>query len=170
MLEKAILNQLESVFSKLEEMVILVHTESVHAKQAELVEMLTQVASTSENISVEKSEVKTDHPHFYIKYAGKENGIRFSGIPYKYEFSSLILAILNSDHKGKMPDDMIINRIKRLKGPINLKTYISLSCETVLMWFKLSTSWQASTMDSYTKWMVVNLPSKRPNVWAFRGT
>ena len=28
-----------------------------------------------------------------------------------------------------MPDDMIINRIKRLKGPINLKTYISLSCE-----------------------------------------
>jgi len=36
---------------------------------------------------------------------------------------------LHSDGKGKLPDTGIIERIRALKGPIRLKTYISLSCE-----------------------------------------
>ena len=40
-----------------------------------------------------------------------------------------MLAILNSDGKGKnFPDASICNRVKALKGPINLTTYVSLTC------------------------------------------
>ncbi|GAB4015125.1 MAG: alkyl hydroperoxide reductase subunit F [Bdellovibrio sp.] len=129
MLDSSILEQLQSVFSKLENKVELVYDDSQHEKQHELVEMLNQVASTSANIKSTKSGSFSSIPQFKIKYKGQENGIRFVGIPGGHEFTSLILAILNSDGKGKLPDEMIINKIKNLKGPIEIRTYISLSCE-----------------------------------------
>ncbi len=129
MLDSALIEQLKSVFTKLENQVELVLRNSSHAKQAELKEMLTQLSSTSDKIILTEIEEAKSHPSFYIKYDGKENGIAFEGIPGGHEFTSLILAVLNSDKQGKLPDEMIINRIKKLKGPIALRTYISLSCE-----------------------------------------
>jgi alkyl hydroperoxide reductase subunit F len=129
MLESNIIEQLKSVFSSLEGNIDLVYAQSTHEKQGELQEMLDQVASTSEKITTRQSDKKSDAPFFELVHNNKENGIKFSGIPGGHEFTSLILAILNSDQQGKLPDDVIVNRIKSLKGPINLKTYISLSCE-----------------------------------------
>ena len=46
-----------------------------------------------------------------------------------HEFTSLLLAILNLDGKGKnFPDEAVCNRVKALKGPIHLVTYVSLTC------------------------------------------
>ncbi len=129
MLDANMIEQLKAVFEKLEQGVELIYDESEHPKQGELVEMLNEISSTSDKIITEPSGLQTDYPKFHLKYNGKENGIRFSGIPGGHEFTSLILAILNSDQKGKLPDEMIIDRIKRLKGPITLRTFISLSCE-----------------------------------------
>jgi len=129
MLDSNILEQLKSVFTKLENVVALVHENSSHADQSGLVEMLEQVASTSENITVKALSTKSLIPSFHIEYNGKLNGISFQGIPSGHEFTSLILAILNSDKKGKFPDEKISARIKKLKGPIELRTFISLTCE-----------------------------------------
>lgn len=129
MLEKAMIDQLKSVFESLEGNVELVYGESTNAKQSELVEMLVDISSTSDNISAVSSGLESDSPGFEVKHNGKPTGIRFSGIPGGHEFTSLILSILNSDHKGKLPDDVILKRIARLNGPVKLKTYISLSCE-----------------------------------------
>ena len=129
MLDSNILEQLQSVFSKLENMVELVYENSSHPDQANLVEMLEQVASTSENITVKTISTKSLIPSFHIEYKGQPNGISFKGIPSGHEFTSLVLAILNSDKKGKFPDEKISARIKKLKGPIELKTFISLTCE-----------------------------------------
>jgi alkyl hydroperoxide reductase subunit F len=39
------------------------------------------------------------------------------------------MAVLNSDNKGKnIPDSAICNRVKNLKGKINLSTFVSLTC------------------------------------------
>lgn len=129
MLDKAILDQLSTIYKDLESNIELVYSKSSHDKQEELIEMLTSVASTSNKIFAVEGTDESDHPHFKIKVNSTLNGISFSGIPGGHEFSSLILAILNSDHKGKLPDEMIISRIKHLKGNINLRTFISLSCE-----------------------------------------
>jgi alkyl hydroperoxide reductase subunit F len=80
-------------------------------------------------IEVKLHEVRSDIPEFMILRNGVEAGISFKGIPTGHEFSSLILSILNLDGKGKFPDERIIKRIKNLKGPIRLKTFVSLSCE-----------------------------------------
>lgn len=129
MLDQDTLNQLKEVFSKLENEVELVLSSSDHEDFASLEEMLSLVASTSDKIKLTNETTKASAPEFYLKYNGNKNGIRFLGIPGGHEFTSLILAILNSDAKGKIPDAAIISRIKKLKGPVRIKTFISLSCE-----------------------------------------
>ncbi len=129
MLEQAMIEQLKEVFTKLENQITLKYYQSEHAKQKDLLEMLRQVESTSDNIQLEELSETSNYPRFKIAHNGKDNGIAFSGIPGGHEFTSLILAILNSDKKGKLPDDLILHRFKSLKGPIHLRTYISLSCE-----------------------------------------
>lgn len=125
MLEQNIIDQLKTVFEKLESKVTLSLKHSSHPNQDELQQMLTQVANTSALIEVESNNQSSNIPEFSLK----DQAVHFRGIPSGHEFTSLILAILNSDGKGKFPDEMILQRIRALKGPIHLKTYISLSCE-----------------------------------------
>lgn len=129
MLDNDIKTQLTEVFSPLESSIDLVFDESHEAKQNELVEMLQDIASTSSKITAKQSGKASATPNFRIDRNGKPTGISIRGIPGGHEFTSLILAILNSDQKGKLPDDGLKARIRNLKGPIRIKTYISLTCE-----------------------------------------
>lgn len=129
MLDSNILEQLKSVYKALENEVTLVIAKSTHEKQDELVELVKGIASTSSKIKLYESDASSPIPKLSLEYKGKATGITFSGVPGGHEFTSLILAILNADGKGKLPDESILNRVKRLKGSIDLKTYISLSCE-----------------------------------------
>jgi NADH-dependent peroxiredoxin subunit F len=129
MLDANILEQLKNVYSSLEHEVTLVLNKSGHEKQNELVEMAKDISSTSSKISVKESPEETAIPTLSLEYLGRPTGVTFRGIPGGHEFTSLILAILNADGKGRLPDEAILKRVKRLKGPIKLNTYISLSCE-----------------------------------------
>lgn len=129
MLDREIKEQLKTVFEPLTSAITLVYHNSDHTDQSELVTMLKEISETNSNIKVRSSGKIELTPSFYIEKEGKPNGIQFRGIPGGHEFSSLILAILHSDGKGKFPDAHLSERIKRLKGPIALKTYISLTCE-----------------------------------------
>ncbi len=130
MLDSAITEQLQSVFSKLEGTVDFVYEPSKHADQATLLEFLNDVAATSPKLNVREGKgSESSAPRFHLEHNGQPNGISFTGLPSGHEFTSFILAILNSDGKGKLPDEQIIARIKRIKGPIHLRTFISLTCE-----------------------------------------
>lgn len=129
MLDDAILTQIREVFAKLENPVTLQYDLSEHPKQKELVDLLVSVSSASPRITAQASGHKAAEPRFRILHNGKPNGIAFTGIPGGHEFSSLVLAVLNSDRKGKLPDAMMLDRIARIKGPVRLRTVISLSCE-----------------------------------------
>lgn len=131
MLDQELKEQLQTVFAPLQSTVELVYENSTHADHAELVAMLEDVASTSSKIVAKQSTSgKTSPaPQFEIHKEGKPTGIIFKAIPGGHEFSSLILAILNTDGKGKMPEAFLVQRIKKLKKPIHIQTYMSLTCE-----------------------------------------
>ncbi len=137
MLDQDLKNQLSSMFEQLSDTVEILYYDSTHADQKDLLSMLNDIGSTSNKIIVKPIEgKKSESPEFEIhsqnylqKNNTKETGIIFKGIPNGHEFSSLIIAILNADGKGKFPDEGIISRIQKIKGPIQLKTYISLTCE-----------------------------------------
>lgn len=123
------LNQLRDVFERLERPVQLVVRPSTHEKQGELESMLESVGETSPLIEVRIQGDTAKVPSFEVWSDGEPTGISFRGIPGGHEFTSLVLAVLNADGKGKLPDDALVAKIRRLRGPIRLRTYVSLSCE-----------------------------------------
>lgn len=129
MLDLEIIEQLKSVFANINNKVTFLVKKSSNEKQAELLDMLNSVATTSSKFEVKLTEEVSDAPEFSLLLNDKNTRISFKGIPGGHEFTSFIVAILNINGLGKLPDQMIINRMKNLKGPIDLKTYISLSCE-----------------------------------------
>jgi alkyl hydroperoxide reductase subunit F len=128
MLDNDIKQQLQSLFANLKARYVLDATvPESHDCRNEFVDFLNDVASTSDNIMCKINE--GTQLTFSLLKESKDTGIRFRGIPNGHEFSSLILAVLNSDVQGKnIPDEALISRVKALKGKINLTTYVSLTC------------------------------------------
>ena len=128
MLDQDLKNQLKDYFAKLSATITLALYQSNHAKQAELRELLTDVASCGDNVLLVELPEKVTTVEFDILRDGRPTGIRFRGVPGGHEFSSLVIAILNADGKGKLPDEGIQRRVRALKGPVRLRTYVSLGC------------------------------------------
>jgi alkyl hydroperoxide reductase subunit F len=129
MLDSNILEQLKTVYKALENEVTLVISPSNHEKNNELVDLAKGIVSTSDKILYKEALDSSPIPKLTLEYQGKPTGVTFLGVPGGHEFTSLVLSILHADGKGKLPDEAIFSRVKRLKGNIELKTYISLSCE-----------------------------------------
>ncbi|MBO7311457.1 MAG: alkyl hydroperoxide reductase subunit F [Alistipes sp.] len=130
MLDSSIIQQVTDIFKGLEANYTLsAHISPKRNDSAEMAEFLSDFAQTSSKIAVAIEEVEGDNLSFTLLKNGTDTGISFRGIPNGHEFTSLLLAILNADGKGKnLPDEGLTRRIKALKGDIRLQTYISLSC------------------------------------------
>lgn len=128
MLESALKEQLKGIFSGLEgNYTFDIQVASGHESRSELLELLEDVASCSEHLSCKVSE--GERLEFALLKDDAPTGIRFRGVPNGHEFTSLLLAILNADGKGKnFPDEAVCNRVRALNGPIRLTTYVSLTC------------------------------------------
>ncbi len=126
-LEQAIIDQLTGIFSALEHSYILRATLTPDNYGAGLRDMVTDFASTSPKLSAdfqEGTELRLE-----LLKDGQPTGVSFRAIPSGHEFTSLILAVYNADGKGKnFPDDVVVAKIKSLKKPIKLTSYISLTC------------------------------------------
>lgn len=127
-LEQAMKEQLKDIFAALTSRYTFdIHVANNHSCRTELLELLNEVAECSEKLSCRTSE--GNGLLFNLLKDDVETGISFRGIPNGHEFTSLLLAILNADGKGKnLPDDVFRQRIHALKGKIALSTYVSLTC------------------------------------------
>lgn len=122
MLSEQLRTQIKEMFSKLDNTVEIKLEKSKHDKFNELKTFLYDVTDTSDKVHV--TEIDSDHDELLFSI----QNVFFKGIPTGHEFSSLLLAILNSDNKGKFPDENIQKRIKSInEGEIS--TVISLTCE-----------------------------------------
>lgn len=128
MLDTQLKEQLRGVLAVLEaDYVLAVSVASGHESREELVELLGDLTDCSEKISCRVSEGEA--LEFSLLKNGEDTGIKFRGVPNGHEFTSLLMALLNSDGKGKnLPDPGIVRRIQALQGPLHLTTYASLTC------------------------------------------
>lgn len=128
MLDAALKEQLYGIFAGLEgDYTFDITVADQHESREELLELLNDVASCSEKLSCRVSTGKG--LEFTLLKNRAKTGITFRSVPNGHEFTSLLLAVLNSDGKGKnIPDEGIRNRVKALNGPVNLTTYVSLTC------------------------------------------
>ncbi len=129
MLDPSLSAQLAEIYRDLPVTVVLRQRPSAHPKQGELETMLADVAATAPGKVVHRVEGEPCAiPAFEVGVEGRAATILFKGIPGGHEFSSLVLAVLNAAGLGKRPDEGLQGRIRRLKGPVRLRTFVSLSC------------------------------------------
>ncbi|MDR3261568.1 MAG: alkyl hydroperoxide reductase subunit F [Tannerella sp.] len=128
MLDSSLKEQVRTLFAGLQANYVFDITLSPqHESREELLELLGEVAALSDKIACTVNE--GDGLAFSLLKNGENTGIRFRGVPNGHEFTSLLLAVLNSDGKGKsIPDETVCNRVRALKGTIRLTTYVSLTC------------------------------------------
>nr|WP_315040537.1 alkyl hydroperoxide reductase subunit F [uncultured Moraxella sp.] len=129
MIDKSLLDAIKSYSERMTRPIEFVLGAGEHAKRAELVEFLTQVASTTDKINLSSELDGNLLPmSFKIRTQDSDTGIVFSGIPSGHEFTSLILAVLQAGGSELKLDEGIQNLIKNIKQPLHFQTIVSLTC------------------------------------------
>ncbi len=128
MLEAQIKTQLQAYLEKLQRPIELVASLDDSAKAAEMRELLTDIAALSAKVSLREDGNATLRPSFAVGLPGEAPRIHFAGLPMGHEFTSLILALLQTGGHPPKVEQAIIDQIKALPGTFKFETFISLSC------------------------------------------
>ncbi|ACC72791.1 alkyl hydroperoxide reductase subunit F [Paraburkholderia phymatum] len=130
MLDANLKTQLKAYLEKVSRPIEIVASLDDGTKSQELLALLNDIASLSERVNViERRGDDERKPSFSIGEPGKTTGIRFAGIPMGHEFTSLVLALLQTGGHPIKLDDAVIQQIRELDGDFAFETYFSLSCQ-----------------------------------------
>ncbi len=130
MLDTTIKAQLEQYIALLENPIELAMTLDTNEASLEMRELLQEIASLSDKITLRDSEDSTQRaPSFSVARTGEAARIRFAGIPLGHEFTSLILALLQTGGRAPKITEEQIAQIQALEIDAEFETYISLSCQ-----------------------------------------
>ncbi|CAM8301700.1 AhpF Alkyl hydroperoxide reductase, large subunit [Candidatus Methylopumilus universalis] len=128
-LDITIKNQLKDYMARLVNPIKLLANLDETASSQEMLEMLEEVASLSEKITLNKeTDVSKRIPSFEVNRETDLTGITFAGIPSGHEFTSFVLALLQAGGHPIKIDAEKIEQIKNIQGKFHFETYISLSC------------------------------------------
>ncbi len=124
-----ILAQLDSVFSKMENPVILKLYLNDNPVSAQLQEYMDAIAERTNKISVIKETSSESTPYVSIlRQNGDDTGIAFHGVPGGHEFTSFIIGIYNASGTGQKLEEPVLQKIKQISEQKDLKILVSLSC------------------------------------------
>ena len=95
---------------------------------------MRDLLQTLQRLRADKIAVRFDgqdarKPSFSLQRAGTDTRLRFAGLPLGHEFTSLVLALLQTGGYPPKLDDALIEQIRNLEGDFEFRTYISLSCQ-----------------------------------------
>ncbi|MEY0729125.1 alkyl hydroperoxide reductase subunit F [Providencia rettgeri] len=129
MLDNNLQAQLKAYLERLTKPVELVANIDDSQKSNEIKQLLEQIASLSDKVTVREEHNSTLRtPSFLITNPGTDSGLRFAGSPLGHEFTSLVLALLQiGGHPSKEAQELL-EQVKGLEGEFHFETYYSLSC------------------------------------------
>ncbi|MBH0230302.1 alkyl hydroperoxide reductase subunit F [Halobacillus yeomjeoni] len=126
-LDAQIKAQLDQYLQLMEGEVVLKVSAAEDDVSKEMQALTDELASMSSQITVEKAELKRT-PSFSVNRPGEDTGITFAGVPLGHEFTSLVLALLQTSGRAPKVDQSMIDQIKNISGEYHFETYVSLSC------------------------------------------
>ncbi len=128
MLDATIKAQLKGYLERLQRPIELVASVDDSERGREMRALLNEIAETSDKVSTREDGGNEMRPSFSIAVPGEAPRIRFAGIPMGHEFTSLVLALLQTGGHPPKVDAEVIEQIKGLSGSFKFETFISLSC------------------------------------------
>ena len=128
-----IINQLNTVFSKMERKLQLeLHLDSRPVSQ-ELENYMTELAKYTDKLTVHESAPSADTGASLpfvdvLTESGEKTGLAFHGVPGGHEFTSFILGLYNTAGPGQPLDPVIREKILAIQHNVHLQVLVSLSC------------------------------------------
>ena len=128
-----IINQLNTVFSKMERKLQLeLHLDSRPVSQ-ELENYMTELAKYTDKLTVHESAPSADTGASLpfvdvLTESGEQTGLAFHGVPGGHEFTSFILGLYNAAGPGQPLDPVIREKILAIQHNVHLQVLVSLSC------------------------------------------
>ena len=97
-------------------------------KGQELMVLASEISQLSTQISLQAVQAQRS-PSMGIAAVGETPRIHFAGVPMGHEFTSLVLALLQTGgHPSKVAPELQ-QQVRDLQGEYHFETYISLSCQ-----------------------------------------
>ncbi|MBK9593947.1 MAG: alkyl hydroperoxide reductase subunit F [Rhodocyclales bacterium] len=128
MLDTNIKTQLAAYLEKLQQPIELVATPDGSDASRRMRELLADIAALSPKVSVREDGQAERRPSFSVGRPGEAPRIHFAGLPMGHEFTSLILALLQSGGHPPKIDATLVEQIRGIRGRFRFETFISLSC------------------------------------------
>src|SRR6187551_3030456 len=130
MLDANLRQQLQTYLERLTQPVELVAALDESDASLEMRDLLRDIVTLSPLLSLQEREGGDERtPSFAVQRKGGDVKIRFAGIPMGHEFTSLVLALLQTSGYPPKVDASVIEQIKSLRGELRFETFISLSCQ-----------------------------------------
>ena len=128
MLDQNTSAQLKTLLERLEGPIELVATLNDSDKSAKIKELVEEVAALSDLVTARFDGKNSRAPSFGIAKAGEEPRVFFAGLPMGHEFTSLILALLQTSGYAPKVSDEVLTSIKELGVNSHFDVFVSLSC------------------------------------------
>lgn len=131
MLDANVKNQLKGYLENLRSPIEVRASLDDSSSSAEMRALLEDIASLHPKVNLmdEPNKEGVRIPSFSVNRPGEETGIRFAGIPMGHEFTSLVLALLQTGGHPPKVEPSLLEAAARLEGTFEFETFISLSCQ-----------------------------------------
>ncbi|MEA4891534.1 MAG: FAD-dependent oxidoreductase [Peptococcaceae bacterium] len=124
--------QLADVFRRLAAPLILKAALDQNLVSRELEAYLQELVSLTDKLTLEilpDDSTQTHRPWVGICRAdGSDTGMAFHGVPGGHEFNSFIIALYNAAGPGQAIEPELLQKIRAIRQPVDLKVLVSLSC------------------------------------------
>ena len=131
MLDTNLKSQLKGYLERISQPVEIIASLDASDKSREMQELLSDIQSVSSLVTVETggdgAQLK---PSFALRRPGTEPRVRFAGLPMGHEFTSLVLALLQTGGHPPKADADVLEQIRHLQGEFNFETFVSLTCQS----------------------------------------
>jgi NADH-dependent peroxiredoxin subunit F len=129
MLDDSLKGQLKAYLARIVTPLELVATLDDSPLSVEMRALLSDIVAQSDKIALRFDGADARKPSFEIRRAGTSHGVRFAGLPMGHEFTSLVLALLQTGGYPPKIEPEVIAQIKALDGAFHFITYFSQSCQ-----------------------------------------
>ena len=131
MLDSKLKGQLKDHLQRISRPVELVASIDDGGKSSEMLELLHEIQSVCDRISIDVRRNDAERkPSFALRQPGAEPQVRFAGLPMGHEFTSLVLALLQTGGHPPKVDAAVADQIRSLDGEQHFETFVSLTCQS----------------------------------------
>lgn len=129
MLDQNMKTQLKAYLEKVTRPFEIVASLDNSEKSQELQAMLEGISELSDKISLRDDGTNPRTPGFSLQHKQGDVDLYFAGIPGGHEFTSLILALLQTGGHPPKVSQEVQDQIRSIEGKFHFETYYSLSCQ-----------------------------------------